>query len=64
MCTFQMERPNTPVITVISMVRCYNFRLLDLNNRIQKLEVELAKPCTMCTNYENQLNKQHLELQV
>ena len=38
-------------------------RLLNLNSAIQRLEVELAKPCDMCINYENKLNKCYAQIQ-
>lgn len=38
-------------------------RLLGLNSTIQRLEVDLAKPCDMCINYENKLNKCYAQIQ-
>lgn len=38
--------------------------LLGLNKKIQKLEAEIAKPCTMCLNYESKLNKSYMQIQV
>ena len=34
--------------------------LLELNKKTAKLEAEIAKPCTMCLNYESRLNKSHV----